>query len=340
MTTRAAYAQAGVDVDAGDATAGLIRSMLAGRTRDLFGMAGFGAAVELPAGYRRPVLVTATDGVGTKTEIARALGRYDTIGQDLVAMCVDDIVCHGARPLFFLDYIAVGRVVPEREAAIVAGIAAACDEVGCSLVGGETAEHPGIMAADQFDLAGFCVGIAERDELIDGAAARSGDVVVGLASAGLHANGYSLVRRLIASGHLSLTDELLTPTRLYAGTIAPLIDWLRGRGQSIHGMAHVTGGGLAGNLPRAVAADLGVRLYSAAWSMPEIFARIQRGAVMASAEMRATFNCGIGFALVLDGSAVTDELFRWLQSERNIEAWAIGEVRPVEEIGSRYVEAG
>jgi phosphoribosylformylglycinamidine cyclo-ligase len=338
--TRAAYAQAGVDVDAGDATAMLIRSMLAERSRDLLGMAGFGAAVELPTGYRRPVLITATDGVGTKTEIARALGRYDTIGQDLVAMCVDDIVCHSARPLFFLDYIAVGRVVPEREAAIVRGIAAACDEVGCSLVGGETAEHPGVMAADQFDLAGFCVGIVERDELIDGTAARAGDVVVGLASSGLHANGYSLVRRLIGTGELALSNELLTPTRLYARTIAELMEWLRERGQAIHGMAHITGGGLAGNLPRAVAPDLGIRVLTGAWSMPDIFGRIQNRAGMASAEMRATFNCGVGFALVLDGSAVTDDLFRWFQSDHGIEAWAIGEVRPIEQLGGRYVEAG
>ena len=337
MTTRAAYAEAGVDVDAGDAAAGLIRTMLAERSRDLLGMSGFGAAVELPAGYRRPVLVTATDGVGTKTEIARALGRYDTIGQDLVAMCVDDIVCHGARPLFFLDYVAVGRVVPEREAAIVEGIAAACEEVGCSLVGGETAEHPGIMAADQFDLAGFCVGMVEHDDLVDGTAARVGDVVVGLASSGLHANGYSLVRRLVARGALALTDELLTPTRLYAGTIAALTEWLRARGETIHGMAHVTGGGLAANLPRAVGAELGVRLFSSAWSVPPLFGRIQDGAGMAAADMRATFNCGIGFALVLNRSAVTEDLFRWLRSERGIEAWAIGEVQPAEN-GSRYVE--
>jgi phosphoribosylformylglycinamidine cyclo-ligase len=198
VTTRAAYADAGVDVEAADRAVELLRARLPA-------IGGFGAAFELPAGYARPVLVSSTDGVGTKTDIARRLGRYDTIGRDLVAMCVDDIVCHGARPLFFLDYLAVGKVEPERVATIVGGIADACAEADCQLVGGETAEHPGLMADDEFDLAGFGVGIVERDALIDGSASRPGDAIVGMAASGLHANGFSLVRRLIDDGRLPLT---------------------------------------------------------------------------------------------------------------------------------------
>lgn len=338
MTTRTAYAEAGVDVEAGDRAVELIRARIgSGPSALLGGIGAFGAAVEIPVGYRQPILVTATDGVGTKTEIALRLGRLDTIGQDLVAMCADDVVCHGAQPAFFLDYIAMGRVDPHRVATLVSGIAAACEEVGCALVGGETAEHPGLMDPDAFDLAGFCIGFVERDEIIDGGAAKDGDVVVGVASSGLHANGYSLVRRLIDTGVLTLDEELLTPTRLYSGAVLRLLDQLRGRGLRVGGLAHITGGGLAGNLPRAIGADLGVRVNVGSWPEPRIFRSLARSAGIDGAQMRATFNCGIGFAAVVEPAAADTTIASLRESQ--IEAWVIGEVRPIAELGgARYVE--
>jgi phosphoribosylformylglycinamidine cyclo-ligase len=274
--------------------------------------------------------VSATDGVGTKTDIARRLGRYDTIGQDLVAMCADDVVCHGAAPSFFLDYVAVGRILPERVAEIVGGIAAACAEIGCELLGGETAEHPGLMGHDEFDLAGFCVGFVERDAVIDGSAARAGDVVIGLASSGLHSNGFSLIRRLVDDGRLALTDELLTPTRLYARAVLGV--------GGVHGMAHITGGGLARNLPRGVGPALGVRVDPTSWRQPAIFDTVAHAVGMDGAEMRATFNCGIGFTLIVEPDAAATVVGHL--EARGIEAWRIGHVRPVDELGgSRYVEA-
>ena len=265
----------------------MLRAQLKIADTDLLGgIGGFGAALAIPAGYREPVLVTATDGVGTKIEIARRLGRLDTIGQDLVAMCADDVVCHGAQPTFFLDYIAVGKVDPARVAAVVAGISEACESIGCTLVGGETAEHPGLMEADAFDLAGFCIGFVERDQLIDRTEAQAGDAIIGLASSGLHANGYSLVRKLIDQGSIRLEDvtdggqsygdALLAPTRLYTPAILALLGMLRTAGLRSGGLAHITGGGLAANLPRAVGDDLGVRVELASWPQPALFATIGR----------------------------------------------------------------
>ena len=283
----------------------MLRTRLKVADGDLLGgIGGFGAALAIPTEYKAPVLLTATDGVGTKTEIARLLGRLDTIGIDLVAMCADDIVCHGGRAAFFLDYIAVGKVDPARVAALVGGVADACESIGCALVGGETAEHPGLMAADAFDLAGFCIGFVERDQLIDRTEAQAGDSIVGLASSGLHANGYSLVRKLIDQGSLRLEDvadggrtvgeTLLAPTRLYSPAIIALLGMLRAQGLRSGGLAHITGGGLAANLPRAVGDDLGVRVEVRSWPEPNIFATIARLAGVGGAEMRATFNCGIG----------------------------------------------
>jgi phosphoribosylformylglycinamidine cyclo-ligase len=320
-----------VDVEAGERAVELIR---AGAAR----LAGeFASVLELPAGMRAPLLVTATDGVGTKTEVARQLGRFDTIGQDLVAMCADDVVCHGARPAYFLDYVAVGRLDPERVAEIVGGIGGACTSIGCELVGGETAEHPGIMAADEFDLAGFCVGFVERDNLVDGSQARSGDRVIGLASSGLHSNGYSLIRRLVADRRLPLSDSLLTPTRLYSPVVLDLLAELRRRRLRVGGLAHITGGGLARNLPRAVAPSLGIRVDPTAWPQPQIFDEIARGGGLSGTEMRATLNCGVGFAVVVEGQAV-DATTDFLETH-GIEAWVIGEVRPADRLGARYVEA-
>ncbi len=329
-----AYADAGVDVTAGERAVELFRDHLA-RT----GLAGeFGAMFEVPAGMRRPVLVSSTDGVGTKTEIARLLGRFDTIGQDLVAMCADDVVCHGASPAFFLDYVAVGRLHPERIAQIVGSIGDACATIGCALIGGETAEHPGVMADDEFDMAGFCVGFAERDELIDARLSRPGDVIIGLASSGLHSNGYSLVRKLIGSGQLTLNDELLTPTRLYAPAVLALVGELRDRRQRIGGLAHITGGGLARNLPRAIGADMAAVVDTASWPAPTIFESISKGAGVSGAEMRAIFNCGIGFAAVVEPAAA--EAAVAALARHGIEAWQIGRVEQATlHDGKRYVEA-
>jgi phosphoribosylformylglycinamidine cyclo-ligase len=334
---RSAYERAGVDVAAGDRAVELLRQSLGAGDPDLLGgLHGFAAAVEIPTGYSHPVLVTATDGVGTKTEIARLLGRYDTIGRDLVAMCADDVVCHGARPAFFLDYLALGQVVPDRVAEIVGGVAAACAEIGARVIGGETAEHPGLMKPDEFDLAGFCIGFVERDELIDGTSARPGDVVVGMASSGLHANGYSLVRALLADGRLELTEALLEPTRLYAADSLALLDDARHAGWRIGGLAHITGGGLPGNLPRAVPAALAIEVDPAAWPVPPIIAEVARAAGLDGSETRATFNAGVGMAAVIEPAAAERAL--GLLGARGLEAWPIGRVVEAASGGPRYIE--
>ena len=331
---RSAYADAGVDVAAGELAVELFRAKLAA-TGHLAGE--FGALIEIPEGMRRPVIVTSTDGVGTKTDICRRLGRYDTLGQDLVAMCADDVVCHGARPAYFMDYIALGRLDPQRVAQLVGGIGDACEKIGCALVGGETAEHPGVMQPDDFDLAGFCIGFAERDELIDARQSRAGDVIVGMASAGIHSNGFSLVRKLVAAGDLALTDELLTPTRLYTPAVLALIAELRGRGLRVGGLTHITGGGLVRNLPRAVGDDLATLVKPASWPVPEIFERIAAAAHMTDADMRATFNCGIGFGAVVEPAAATVAIDTI--RGHGIDAWVIGTVEPVTAAGKRYLEA-
>ncbi len=361
-TARRAYAAAGVSVEAADKAVGMIRDRLSRSPLDLLkGIGGFGAALALPDGYRQPVLVAATDGVGTKAEIARSVGRLETIGQDLVAMCADDVVCHGAQPTFFLDYVSVGHLQPERVARLVGGIAAACEAIGCDLVGGETAEHPGVMEPDAFDLAGFCVGIVERDQLLDGSSAREGDVVLGLASSGLHANGFSLVRALVARHGLdlaeeyaalldrygldeaaddvigSLGDELLTPTRLYAVAVLALRDEMSRQGLRLGGLAHVTGGGLAGNLPRAVPENLGVALQVGSWVQHPIFDLMARLGGLDGPELRATFNCGIGMAAVVEPAAV--DMAIALLRGHEIQAWIVGEVRLAAELGpGRYRE--
>jgi phosphoribosylformylglycinamidine cyclo-ligase len=364
--TRPAYARAGVDVGAGELAVELLRERV-GRTSDILGRRGaFAAAVPLALhGLREPVLVSATDGVGTKTEIARRMGRYDTIGQDLVAMCVDDVACLGARPLWFLDYLAVGRVDPERVAAIVGGIAQACGST-CQLVGGETAEHPGLMEPDAFDLAGFCVGLVERDELIDDSLAIEGDVVIGMASSGLHSNGYSLVRAVLDERGIDLDapfrplvsewlgraaasavpddlptlgDALLLPSRIYAWDVGRLLGTLRGHGFRIGGLAHVTGGGLPGNLPRALPEHLGVEVDPTAWPMPPVVGLVGALAGLAGPELRATFNGGIGMAIVVEPAAA--ETVSTLLASRALDGWRIGTVVPATRTGpSRYLEVG
>jgi phosphoribosylformylglycinamidine cyclo-ligase len=332
---RTAYADAGVDVAAGEHAVELFRKRLS-QSGHLPGE--FGSLIEIPTDMRHPVLITSTDGIGTKTDLARRLGRYDTIGQDLVAMCADDVVCHGAAPRYFLDYIAVGRIDASRIAQIVASVSDACGQIGCELIGGETAEHPGVMASDDVDLAGFCIGLVERQDVIDATKSREGDSIIGLASSGLHSNGYSLVRRLVDEGKLPLTDELLTPTRLYAAIVLDLIDTLRRLKLRIGGMAHITGGGLRRNLPRAVPDGMGAYVYPSMWAEPPIFESIAGAAGITDSEMRATFNCGVGFAIVVEQDAVKITLAAL--ADAGVDAWDIGTVRSVDDLGGeRYVEA-
>ncbi len=312
----ATYAAAGVDVAAGDAAvdriAGLIRS--ADRPGVLGSIGGFAGRFSLAdAGFRDPVLVAATDGVGTKLEVAREAGVFSTVGIDLVAMCVDDLVCTGAEPLFFLDYVAVGQVDPDRIAEIVAGIDGACLAVGCALLGGETAEHGGVMATDQFDLAGFAVGAVERDAQLGTERVEAGDALVGLASGGLRSNGYSLARHVLferAGMALSdpawegstrtVQDELLEPCILYTPHVLAL---LAGNPGAIHAAAHVTGGGLAANLERVLPSHLGAEVHRSTIAVPRIFSEIQRLGGIADAEMAKTFNLGIGMVLVVSSAA-------------------------------------
>jgi phosphoribosylformylglycinamidine cyclo-ligase len=366
---RHAYAASGVDVEAGDRAVELMRAAVE-RTHGpyvLGGLGGFGAAVAIPPGYREPVLISSTDGVGTKTAIAAALGRYDTIGRDLVAMCVDDVVCAGAEPLFFLDYVAVGRLEEGQVADLVAGVAAGCETAGCALVGGETAEHPGLMQPGEFDLAGFCVGIVERDDRLDGRAVEAGDVILGLPANGLHANGYSLVRQQLMKWDLELDrpyqeqliltlgreaaadaieaepehalatlgEVLLTPTPIYAGVLLRVRAALRGAGHDLRGLAHITGGGLPGNVPRALPPELCARLDPATWRVPSVIRLVAALAGLDDVEVRATFNAGIGMTAVVAAECVSPALAAF--AAQGQAALVIGEVVPADG-GPRYVE--
>jgi phosphoribosylformylglycinamidine cyclo-ligase len=364
--TRLAYTASGVDVEAGERAVELMREAVESTRRPevIGGLGGFGGAISIPAGYRHPVIVSSTDGVGTKTALASAMARWDTIGIDLVAMCADDVVCSGAEPLAFLDYVAVGRLDPEAVAGLVGGVAAGCLEAGCALVGGETAEHPGLMEPGTFDLAGTCLGIVEREDLLDGTAARAGDLIYGLPSSGLHANGFSLVRTLLAQFNIplerpyqvqlsmtlgdagreaaleaepgvimqSVGEVLLAPTRIYARRVLEARRALHAAGHDLRGVAHVTGGGLPGNVPRALPPDLGARLDPARWEMPSAMRLMAALGGLDDTESRATFNGGLGMVLVVDpaaAGAVTAAL---------PEAALVGEVAPTADLGARYAE--
>ena len=325
------YRDAGVDIDAGDELVERIKPLVrrAQRREVLAGIGGFGALVELPAGYRQPVLVAGTDGVGTKLRLAIDTGCHDTLGIDLVAMCANDVVVQGAEPLFFLDYYATGKLqVPVAEA-VVRGIVEGCVQAGAALVGGETAEMPGIYHGADYDLAGFCVGVVEKDSIIDGSAIAAGDVIIGLDSSGPHSNGYSLIRKLIAVSGASaattlegrtLFERLLAPTRIY---VKPLLALLRAL--PVHGLAHITGGGLTDNVPRVLPAGLEARLERRRWGNDPVFEWLQRTARIDSAEMYRTFNCGIGMIAIVPPahSAAAVELLA-AHGER---AQVIGEVR-------------
>jgi phosphoribosylformylglycinamidine cyclo-ligase len=367
---RDAYRRAGVDVAAGQRTVELIRDAVASTRRPEAsgGLGGFGGTFAIPAGYRDPLLVASTDGVGTKTAIATALGRFDTIGIDLVAMCADDVVCTGAEPIAFLDYVAVGRLDPVGVAELVGSVAAGCRDAGCTLVGGETAEHPGLLDAGAFDLAGTCIGVVERDAVIDGSAIEAGDVILGFASSGLHANGFSLVRSLISQWNLDLArpyqeqlrrslgdierdqalagepehamatlgEVLLTPTRIYARAILEARAALRGTGHDLRGLAHITGGGLPGNVPRALPEELGARLEPGRWRMPSVMRLLGALGGIEDDELRSTFNGGLGMIAVVPAGAVDAGLAAFART--GLQALVVGEVVAAADLGGRYAE--
>jgi len=324
------YRDAGVDIEAGDSFVERIKPLVRRTQRPevLAGIGGFGSLVEIPAGYRRPVLVAGTDGVGTKLRLAIDTGRHDTIGIDLVAMCANDVVVQGAEPLFFLDYYATGALDIEVATQVVAGIAEGCAQAGAALVGGETAEMPGMYHGADYDLAGFCVGIVEREAIIDGSQVRAGDAVIGLSSSGPHSNGYSLIRRLLSvAGATSTTelegrslfDRLLTPTRIYVRSLRQLI-----RALPVHGLAHITGGGLTDNIPRVLGEGLAVRLQRSAWPHDPVFDWLERTGNITAREMYRTFNCGIGMVVIV-AAAQADAALSVLRASGE-RAQLIGEV--------------
>ena len=308
----ATYAGAGVDIAAGDAAVERMRDLVQG-------IGGFGGQFPLDIGrFPHPVLVASTDGVGTKMVVARDTGRYDTVGIDLVAMCVDDLVCVGAEPLFMLDYIATGKVDPDQVATVVAGVHEGCRRAGCALIGGETAEHAGVMPRDELDLAGFAVGVVEQGTQLGSERVRAGDAIIGLASPGLRSNGYTLARHvLLERAGLALgdpawdgadhtvADELLRPSVIYTPAVLALRAAL---GDELHACAHITGGGIVGNLPRVLPDDLGAVLERSAWEEPRVFAEIQRLGWVVEDEMDRVFNRGLGMALVLDAGRTGDAL--------------------------------
>ena len=313
------YRDAGVDIDAGDALVDRIKPFAKKTMRPevMGGIGGFGALFRLSDKYREPVLVSGTDGVGTKLKLAFILDRHDTVGQDLVAMSVNDILVQGAEPLFFLDYFACGKLDVDTAASVVQGIARGCELAGCALIGGETAEMPGMYPDGEYDLAGFAVGAVEKSEIIDGTRIAPGDVVLGLASSGAHSNGYSLIRKIIevSKADLSaafhgrpLSDALLAPTRIY---VKPLLSVFRELPEAVKGLAHITGGGLTENVPRILAEGLVARIDARSWALPPLFQWLREAGQVADQEMYRVFNCGIGMAVVvseIDADAVETRL--------------------------------
>jgi phosphoribosylformylglycinamidine cyclo-ligase len=328
------YREAGVDVEAGRAFVNDIRSLVHSTFRPevLGGLGGFGGCFQLPGGYKEPVLVSGTDGVGTKLKIAHTLNRHDTVGIDLVAMCVNDVLTSGAEPLFFLDYVATGKLEREQLTQVVAGIALGCKQAGCALLGGETAEMPGFYQSGEYDLAGFCVGIVEKSQMLDRTQVQIGDIAIALPSTGVHSNGYSLVRKIINDNGLdwdstpnllngkTLAETFLTPTQIY---VKPVLAAQKS-GLHIHGMAHITGGGLPENLPRCLGTGQAIKIESQNWLTPPLFQWLaQTGGVNPEA-MYNTFNMGIGFVILVPPNQVSQGI-SFLESQ-NIQAFAIGEV--------------
>lgn len=308
------YKDAGVDIDAGNALVERIKETVKSTRRPevIGGLGGFGALTRIPSHYRKPVLVSGTDGVGTKLRLAMDLNRHDQIGIDLVAMCVNDLIVCGAEPLFFLDYYATGKLSVDIAAAVVEGIGEGCRQANCALVGGETAEMPGMYHGGDYDLAGFCVGVAEEDKIIDGTAVRAGDKVIGLPSSGPHSNGYSLIRKVLevsaadlqqSLGDQTLADALMAPTRIYVKPVLQLLAQ-----HQVGAISHITGGGFYENLPRVLPDSLAIRLDTSSWQRPAVFDWLQQAGNISNREMARTFNCGVGLVLVVAADQLDNAL--------------------------------
>ncbi len=334
--TSLSYKDAGVDIDAGNALVERIKSVAKATSRpEVVGsLGGFGALCRIPKGYTSPLLVSGTDGVGTKLKLALQLNRHDTIGIDLVAMCVNDLLVCGAEPLFFLDYYATGKLDVDIATAVVTGIGEGCKQSHCALIGGETAEMPGMYEGDDYDLAGFCVGVVEEDDVITGKLVSNGDVLIGIASSGAHSNGYSLIRKVIAvSGldinsstdtldGLTIADALMAPTKIYVNAIKQLQKAIGN--EQIHAMSHITGGGFTENLPRVLPKHLASEIDTQSWQMPALFQWLQDKGNIAQAEMYRTFNCGVGFVVVVPKN-IADEAIAVL-NQSGEQAFKLGQV--------------
>lgn len=328
------YKDAGVDVEAGREFVNQIRNLVHSTFRPevIGGLGGFSGCFQLPSGYKEPVLVSGTDGVGTKLKIAHVLNRHNSVGIDLVAMCVNDVLTSGAEPLFFLDYLATSQLDKEQLTEVVAGIASGCQQAGCALLGGETAEMPGFYQAGEYDLAGFCVGIVERSQMLDGSQVQVGDVAIALPSAGVHSNGFSLVRKIISETGFSWSDRLeifgdqtlgevfLSPTRIY---VKPVLS-ARQAGLEIHGMAHITGGGLPENLPRCLGKGQALKINCESWSIPSVFQWLAQTGSVSPQAMYNTFNMGIGFVLLVPPHQV-EPVITYMKLQ-NVTAFTIGQV--------------
>ena len=326
------YREAGVDVEAGRAFVDKIRTLVQSTHRPevLGGLGGFSGSFQLPTGFKEPVLVSGTDGVGTKLKLAQEINRHDTVGIDLVAMCVNDVLTSGAEPLFFLDYLATGKLDSEQLTQVVAGISEGCRQAGCALLGGETAEMPGFYQMGEYDMAGFAVGIVEKSQILDGSKVQVGDLAIGLASSGVHSNGFSLVRKIVSERGFnwdtcpeilagkSLGEAFLTPTRIYVSSVLAA----RRSGIDIHGMAHITGGGLPENLPRCLGEGQSIKIDHSRWVIPPIFQWLAEAGDVSPAAMFNTFNMGIGFVLIVPPEQA-DQTIRWFEGQ-NINAYEIG----------------
>lgn len=324
------YKDAGVDIDAGNALVDRIKGVAKSTSRPevMGGLGGFGALCRIPEGYKKPVLVSGTDGVGTKLRLAMDLGKHDTIGIDLVAMCVNDLVVAGAEPLFFLDYYATGKLNVDTAADVVTGIGKGCELAGAALVGGETAEMPGMYEGEDYDLAGFCTGVVEEDDIIDGSQVKVGDTLIGLASSGPHSNGYSLIRKIIEvrGAELSeeidgkpLADALMAPTRIYVKSLLKLI-----KASQVNALSHITGGGLLENIPRVLPDNAKAVINTQSWEMPAVFKWLQQQGNVAATEMYRTFNCGVGMVICVPAEKQEEAL--QLLSESGEDAWVIGSI--------------
>lgn len=332
--TSLSYKDAGVDIDAGEALVSRIKSVAKATSRPevMGGLGGFGALCRIPTGYKSPLLVSGTDGVGTKLKLALQLNRHETIGQDLVAMCVNDLLVCGAEPLFFLDYYATGKLDVDTAATVIAGIGEGCQLANCALIGGETAEMPGMYQDEDYDLAGFCVGVVEESEVITGDNVQKGDVLIALASSGAHSNGYSLIRKVIevtktdvaneTLSDRSLADALMAPTRIYVKSVNALQKSLGNA--NIHAMAHITGGGLTENLPRVLPDHLAAEIDTTSWQLPEVFQWLQQGGNIQTLEMYRTFNCGVGFILAIPVEKAEQAMNELAASGETV--WRIGQI--------------